>query len=382
MQNRAPYLGALIAFLLLAACAQGPPPLIAPAAVELTPIRTISRVEQRVRLSRAGHEGIPVRYDIDCYRMIYRVRLANGDEEIASGLLALPHGAQARTLISYQHGTTATRDHVPSTLKVAGGEALMALAGAGYALIAPDYLGLGVSEIRHPYMIADEQARAVVSMIEAARKIPGVPNGPVFLTGHSEGGHASIAAMRMLEASGEEVLGAAPVAGAYDLRSVSLGVAMRGSSPTDSFYLAYVSWAYASHYDHPLDSILAPEYARSVEAMFADADHRALPDNPGEMFNATFLQAFAANRPHWFLDALSENGVLGWTPRAPVRFYYGNADTEVSPEESRNAAERMRARGGDADAIDVGPLEHDPSLAVAIPRILAWIRSLEAAQAE
>src|SRR5262249_37036292 len=155
-----------------------------------------------------------------------------------------------QTLVSWQDGTTATRENVPSTLKVSGRAAMLAFAGAGYALIAPDYLGLGESETRHPYLIADPQARTVVSMIEAARRIVVVPTSPVFLTGHSEGGHASLAAMRLLEASGEGVLAAAPIAGAYDLRDLTR-VALTSDQPIHSFYLAYTSWAYADHYSEP-----------------------------------------------------------------------------------------------------------------------------------
>jgi hypothetical protein len=370
---------ALLACLLLSACSGGPPPLAAPDGVELTPLRTISRVEQRARLARAGYRNVEVRYDIDCYRMLYRVRLADGREAIASGLLALPRGAHPRTLVSFQHGTTANRENVPSTLKVAHREALIAIAGSGYALIAPDYLGLGVSEMRHPYFVADAQARTVIAMIEAAHGITGVPNGPVFLTGMSEGGHATLAAMRMLEASGETVLGAAPVAGAFDLRGISLAAAMHGQAPTDAFYLAYIAWAYAAYYNQPLESVLTPEQARAAQARFSgDDDHAGLPDTPRELFTESFLRALDTNGEHWFLDALAQNGVSDWTPRAPIRLYYGRADTEVTPDESRRAAEQMRARGGDAQAIDVGPLEHDPSLIAAVPLVLDWLETLEA----
>jgi pimeloyl-ACP methyl ester carboxylesterase len=342
----------------------------------------MSRFEQQLQLWRAGVRNTPIRSSIDCYRVVYRVRDAEGVAHIASALLALPRGAQAHTLISYQHGTTANRENVPSTLKVASREAIIVLAGAGYAVVAPDYLGLGVSQTNHPYLIAEPQARAVVAAIEAVRQIPGVPNGPVFLTGHSEGGHASLAAMRMLEASGEDVLGAAPIAGAFDLRGVSLDVALQGRAPTDVFYMAYSSWAYAHYYGQPLDSVLTPDSARVVEAMFAPADgaqsEDGLPDHPRAMFNAVFLQAYEANGRHWFLDALAQNGVSDWTPRAPVLLYYGSADTEVSPQESKTAAAHFQSRGADAEAVNLGPLEHDPSLDAALPLILTWLHELGA----
>jgi hypothetical protein len=72
------------------------------------------------------------------------------------------------------------------------------------------------------------------------------------------------------------------------------------------------------------------------------------------------------------LAALGENSVTGWTPRAPIRFYYGSADSEVPPDYSRSAAAAMRQQ-----AIDLGPLEHDPSLIAAVPHILRWIEELQ-----
>jgi pimeloyl-ACP methyl ester carboxylesterase len=367
---------AFIASLVLAACSS-PPELAAPEGVELTPIRTISRLEQRLRLWRAGIGDTPVRYDIDCYRMLYRVRLADGREELASGLLALPRAGHPRTLVSWQHGTTATRENVPSTLQVSGRAAMLAFAGAGYALIAPDYLGLGVSEIRHPYLLADPQARTVISMIDAANKIIGVPTSPVFLTGHSEGGHASLAAMRRVEASGKRVLGAAPVAGPYDLRDLTQLV-LTSDLPIHSFYLAYTSWAYADRYNQSLDSILTRDAARRVLIEFDARDAttngvgQSLPPHARDMLAPAFAEAAQSNGANWLLDALAENSVTDWTPRAPIRFYYGDADTEVPPEESRNAAAALHQ-----EAIDLGPLEHDPALAAATPHIIAWLDELE-----
>ncbi len=55
-----------------------------------------------------------------------------------------------------------------------------------------------------------------------------------------------MAALRTLEENGEHVLGAAPVAGPYDLRR-EFDTALLGHAPQDSVYLAYMSWAYAGH---------------------------------------------------------------------------------------------------------------------------------------
>src|SRR5688572_105651 len=108
-----------------------------------------------------------------------------------SGLLALPRGVAPRRLVSFQHGTATTRTAVPSQPDGTGIAAAVVFAGNGYALIAPDYPGMGESPGRHPYYIADSIGPAVADMIAASQRVKGVPSAPVFLSGFSEGGRAS-----------------------------------------------------------------------------------------------------------------------------------------------------------------------------------------------
>ena len=371
----------LFVLALLSACMH-PRAIQAPEEVRLTPLKTISTLKARVLLTFAGVDGIPVENSVDCYRMQYSV--GSGSEVIQlSGLLALPRNVAPRRLVSFQHGTSTTRTAVPSQLDGTGLAAAIAFAGNGYALIAPDYPGLGDSSGRHPYYVAAAIGPAVAGMIEASQRVPGVPNGPVFLSGFSEGGWASLAALRVLESKGRPVLGSAQVAGAYDLRHVSLPAALKGGAPSHSLYLAYAAWGQAAYYSQPLDSVLTPEYAAVVERVFAGAKPQeivsSLPTDPRRMFNQNFLDAFDRNQAHWYLDSFAANSLVDVTPRAPVRLYYGSKDLDVTPEEALAAARSMRARNVDVAAIDVGPVGHDPSMLAAAPLILAWLRELDGA---
>jgi pimeloyl-ACP methyl ester carboxylesterase len=368
---------------LLSGCMH-PSPIAAPSDIELTPLRTVSGVEARALLALAGVKGISVKYAVDCYRMTYFAPGPRGETVRLSGLLALPRGVAPRRLVSFQHGTTTTRNAVPSQPDQTGLAAAIAFAGNGYALIAPDYPGLGESAGRHPYYVADAIAPAVVAMIDAAERIPGVGKAPVFLSGFSEGGWASLAAVRMLEARGERVLGSAQVAGAYDLRQVSLPAAMKGHAPQHALYLAYLAWAYADRYVQPLGSVLTPEYAATVGRLFSggatpDEIVKGLPADPRRMFNQAFLDAFDHGGPHWFLDAIAANSLIDVSTHARLRLYYGSKDMDVTPEESRIAAQTMRARGADVIALDVGPIGHDDSMLAAAPLILKWLGELDAA---
>jgi pimeloyl-ACP methyl ester carboxylesterase len=285
-------------------------------------------------------------------------------------------------LVSFQHGTSTTRTAVPSQLDGTGIATAIVFAGNGYALIAPDYPGMGESPGRHPYYIADSIGPAVADMIAASQRVKGVPGAPAFLAGFSEGGWASLAALRVLESRGQQVLGSAQVAGAYDIRRVSLPAALKGGAPSHSLYLAYAAWGQAAYYGHSLDSVLTPEYATTVERLFAGAGPKeilsTLPQDPRSMFNASFLDAFDRDTTHWYLDSFAANSLVDVTPRAPVRLYYGSKDLDVVPEEALAASRSMRARHVDVEAIDVGAVGHDASMLAAAPLILAWLRELDA----
>jgi pimeloyl-ACP methyl ester carboxylesterase len=366
---------------LLASCG-APPARTAPDGVTLTPLRTIPTLESSVLLRAAGVKDVPVRYAVDCYRMSYPATTADGRTERLTGLIAFPRGVAPTRLVSFQHGTETERDSVPSHPDQGGLAAAVVFAGNGYLLLAPDYPGLGGSPGSHPYYVQDETAGSVTAMIAAAERLTGAPKAPPFLVGFSQGGSVTFATLAALEARGRPVLGSAQVAGAYDLSGLSLPTALKGGSPSDSLYLSYLAWGYAHHYGHPLDSVLTPAWAAAVERIYShntepETIFKTLPTDPKAMFRPEVLAAIARRGGHWFAEAVAANDLTGVSPHAPVRLYYGSRDTDVTPQESITEAQMIRARGGDAQAIDVGPLEHNPSMLAAAPRIVAWLQALE-----
>jgi|SRR5271163_2438387 len=84
-----------------------------------------------------------VRNATDLYRMNYTLTRPDGKIVPLSGLLALPRSVVSRRLVRFQHGTTTTRTAVPS--KPDGTGIAIVFAGNGYALVVPDFPGLGDS---------------------------------------------------------------------------------------------------------------------------------------------------------------------------------------------------------------------------------------------
>ena len=357
-----------------------PAALVSPPDIQLTPLRTISKLEARVLLRLSGIKGLPVAHAVDCYRMEYPGVGPKGEAVVLSGLLALPSGAVARRLVSFQHGTSTTRSAVPSKPDGTGLAAAILFAGNGYALIAPDYPGMGSSPGHHPYYVAKAVGASVVGMIQAAQRLPGIPNKPVFLSGFSEGGWASLVVLRMLEARGTSVFGVASVAGPLDVSGMQLSSAMRGGK-SHALYLAYAAWGQAGYYGRRLDSVLTPEFATVVERLFDGAKPadilKALPEQPRRLFGVDFLRAYDEGKTHWFSDGLAAANIVDLAPRAPLRMYYGSKDIDVSPRDAIAAARRMAKKGLDVASVDVGPFGHNPSMLAAAPFIVAWLADLE-----
>ncbi len=281
------------------------------------------------------------------------------------------------------------RTHAPSTKHVLHGLLPAAVfAGHGYLLIAPDYLGYGVSDRAHDYYLADNMAMVVRDCIRAATTAiaGGAPAAPsdLFLAGFSEGGYAALAAHRLLETApiiGLTLRASAAVAAPGDLAGAGLAGALTGGSSYCSLYIAWLATTYARHYREPLGSVLTPAWAEVVGSLFdgthdADQTVAALPSTPRELLHPAFLTAYDGNMDHWFLARLRENGLLDWAPRAPVRVYYGTNDADVTPMQAELLQEHHQARGGNTTAVCVGDVDHDGTILLAAPLLREWFDEL------
>jgi pimeloyl-ACP methyl ester carboxylesterase len=330
-------------------------------------------------------EPVGISTGIRLYRVEYWTLDPQGEPTVASGLVALPKKGPLHAAVSYQHGTTSNRHLTPSKPTLHEGVLGSAIfAGAGYLFAAPDYIGLGTSSKPHPYLYAETTAITTLDLLVAAKTLVqslGFTCPPdVYLVGFSQGGHATMAAHRALEVMPDppfRVKASAGAAGPYNLAGITFPAALEGKSGGDSLYLAWSSLAYSIIYNQPLDSLLVSPYAKKAPALFdgeheADAIMAALPAKPREMFTKEFLDAFDNKKPHWFLEALDQNEVFRWTPKAPVRLYYGDLDVDVPPQEAKAAEAEFQKRGADAKAISVGPYEHDVSILHAVPKVRLW----------
>jgi len=320
---------------------------------------------------------IPVTYDVLNYKVTYTTTDAFGQPDTATGLVSLPEQDEfVLPLVLYNHGTVGARDEVPSVPGVLERLLVAGIAGNSFIALAPDYLGLGDSDGIHPYLHAATEASAGRDMVIAVKKWldeQGIrQNDQLFITGYSQGGHASMALHRNLEEmpgdDGITVTAAAHLSGPYDIvppQPLVLGI--RNVSPTAlSFFMnTIISYDYVYDLYGGVDSFIVEPYLTEVQRflneevdlyeMGLELD-TLLRDNDavvGAIFSDEFVGDVLDEDPA-LLQAYNDNDVFDWAPAAPTLLYYCNADETVSPLQSLQADSVMRVNGADSLLLEDG----------------------------
>ena len=314
-----------------------------------------------------------IQYGAKFYRITYTSPGVNGALDTVSGLVAVPNDlTKVYPRLVYQHGTSSSKLDVPSyNATQANGEGSIGLlfAGLGYVALLPDYLGLGVSDGFHPYVHAASEASVALDMLRALPAFNsqnGVhTNSQLFMTGYSQGGHASMALHRAVEtdpAAEFSATAAAHLSGPY-----SIGEVMRGLILSDSVYyfpaylpntiLSYQT-AYGNLFNQVSDIFKAP-YAAKIDAFYKGTLALGQLNNelisllitnvgdsrPLRMLQDSVVQAVESDPQHPFNVALRANNVYAWAPKVPTRIFYCKADDQVPYQNSVLARDSMLARG-------------------------------------
>ena len=121
---------------------------------------------QSILNSEFGNLAPEALYDVTMYKVTYNTIDPYGNEVIASGVIGYPENLnQAFPMISWQHGTEVRRESVSSN----NGFSVLSLwlTTRGFIFLEPDYLGLGESEILHPYCIKNPSAWTTIDLVRS-----------------------------------------------------------------------------------------------------------------------------------------------------------------------------------------------------------------------
>lgn len=316
-----------------------------------------------------------IQYGAKYYRITYTTKSVQGAIDTASGLLTVPDnpGLKYPRLV-YQHGTSGSKQDVPSINVVTGGEGIVGqlFAGLGYVAFLPDYLGLGnTSKGFHPYVHAESEAWAAMDMLRAGdtflQQNQVFTNEQLFITGYSQGGHGAMALHRAIEqdpAKEFTVTAAAPMSGPYSVSGV-----MRELILTDAvyYYPGYIpntALSYQTVYGNlfsDVSEVFKPAYAGLIQQFYvnqitlSDLNEQLIASlianegacRPFKMLQESMVQEILTNPNHPINVALDANDTYdgNWFPEAPFRLFYCMADDQVPYKNSLLARDSFLARG-------------------------------------
>jgi len=337
-------------------------------------LRTLSKDEAGLALREARFSPEGVAYGVDLYRLVYRTVDVQGRPAVASGLLVLPrNGARRPRMVSFTHGPQSNKDDAPSIGKddFAYSPAIT-FGSAGFAAVAPDYLGLGKGTGTHPWMDVPSETTASVDMLRAARRFMArsgrTPQRRVLVTGFSQGASPALGLARALQDRADDWfrLGAvAPISGAYDFRDTEIPALLAGHQIPPRLAAVYttylfVSWNRLHHlYDSPGQVFRRP-YAKRVDKLFdgttpGEKMLGALPGDLGHLLTPHGLDLLRHPSPR-FAKALkaADSTCTGWTPQAPILLYYGQGDEQAVTANTDRCQAEFRANGAEVTSIDLG----------------------------
>ncbi|MCW5921608.1 MAG: T9SS type A sorting domain-containing protein [Saprospiraceae bacterium] len=307
--------------------------------------------------------GVPfIQFGAKFYKITYTTPDVQGITDTVSGLLAIPDNPnKVYPRLVYQHGTSSSKQDVPSVTYNSGGEGSLGLlfAGLGYVALLPDYLGLGVSKGFHPYVHAESEAWVAADMLRAAADFAlenGVQtNAQLFITGYSQGGHAAMALHREIEKNLSDefvVTAAAPLSGPYSIGEVMRALILSDTIYNYPAYLPNTALSYQTVYGNifnELTDIFKPAYATTIglfyngqitlsqlnSELIATLVANEGASRPFRMLQDSTVQLVINDPTHPINVALTANNTYNdWTPKAPMRLFYCMADDQVPFENS------------------------------------------------
>ncbi|HMR47699.1 MAG TPA: lipase family protein [Arachnia sp.] len=325
--------------------------------------------------------GVPE--DAIGWRILYTTTRGDGSPAVASGLVVVPKAGDGDwPVIAWHHGTTGFGQQcAPSLLDepFASGAlfTLPEIIDQGWALVAPDYIGLGAAG-PHPYLIGEDSAHASLDAAGAAQQLaPARISADTVLWGHSQGGGAALwsGALAADYAPGLEIHGVAALAPAANLPGL---VDHLPNVTGGSVFASFVVAAYTATYP----DITWREYIRpGAEQMIRSMSERCLSE-PGMLVSV--LDALALSRdPEVFrkdpatgpFGVRLQQNVPPATIPVPVLIGQGAADTLIIPAAQQDYVEQAQANGEQIDYRTYPGLDHVPLVEAGsplIPELLAW----------
>lgn len=310
------------------------------------------------------------------FRIAYRsertTNTGRAEGDMAAYLLVPEHPLAGAPLVVFGHGSVGIAPKcAPTHLDLSGAvddqdfpSALLKFAGAGYTVIAPDYSGFSYNQ-PPGYFIAEDEAHGILDATRAAAKVLPSPPSKVVFVGHSQGGHAVVAAQSYAESYGHSgtLVGVATFApfwaslSLFGAATTTTAGLMTGSAGDTSSILYSMEYAYSegelnvgsgggSGTGHGVDVFQTAKQTAAKDAMLGGecydmAKLEGLGATPGDFFDTNYVNdvgnscSLSGNcgtglAPAWLQHWIDERPAID-TTGAPMLVMFGGQDTFVTP---------------------------------------------------
>jgi len=296
---------------------------------------------------------------LKAYKITYYTKNEKNNLVKATGLLMYPKANYKLSTVVSDHGTTDSRQNIPSNLKgvlYAGFVVELSYVLNGYILMAPDYVGMGSGDGVHPYVHYPTEASATIDFVTAANKVLAQQNvkryDEYFLAGYSQGAHAAMSTLKKLSISNPNNLNfkyAYMGDGPYDFSGVTLqkGVLEKQVYPFTSFIANVVNTCNKTGYqmyNSNISEVISSEYLDRY-------NYHVVQDNGGllwgplvwrTLFTNNFVNDVTNNQNNKLRQCLKSNDVYDWYNKTPMTLGHSTVDLAIHPDNTSKTIEVQR----------------------------------------
>ncbi|MFG1791959.1 alpha/beta fold hydrolase [Nocardia sp. NPDC049149] len=326
----------------------------------------------------------------------YWMRGSDGTPRRASGALFVPPGpppAAGWPIIAYDHGTSGLGAgcggqsdpdrHPYQQVRVREERFIQRLVGQGFAVVAPDYLGLGRFDTGpHPYLEIASEATATIDLLRAARATRPELSRTWAVLGVSQGGQAALGTghLQATYAPDLDFRGTVAIDPESDVEKL-LPIAgpgtpaIQGADNAMSFFVSILAGLRAARPDIDVDQYLTPRGRTVVDAVGALCLDGILDQVRGLSVGDVLAQPLDAEPLRSAVTEYLTVPTSGYN--APILLLLNVTDTTVPSPLHGTLAAQLAANGADLEVVP-GTGKHtelNPAMHTALDTFLARVKA-------
>ncbi|MDZ7578200.1 MAG: alpha/beta fold hydrolase [Candidatus Nanopelagicales bacterium] len=329
---------------------------------------------------------------ITAYRLMYTSQTAAGVDNAVTAVYAVRSGPpptpNGRPIVAVAHGTTgiapgcgiSQAPFTPGSTGFGTWEQIMSgLVGAGFAVVATDYANLGPTATPD-YLVQDGEAHDVLNSVRAVKKLdPATVDGSnIGIIGHSQGGHAALAAAYDSSSYAPDlaIKGTVALAPAiFPPAPVLIKFLETGRDKPDAAFMAFISdvvnsWAANYPDEFQLDQLYTEKGIAAAQVALTGCLSAS-----AEAFDAPKKEFMPPTLPNSILEIAAKNFPIWEKYPVPLLIQQGLKDTTIVPQMSLAAARTFCGQGSTV-ALQTYPNDtHSSLLYTGEPEAIAWLQN-------